>query len=77
MSIQSCGLGHDGVVRAFYSPREVEVLLGISHAKLYRLIDSGRLDARKIDRKTVITVESIRHFIETLPRVSKETVAAE
>jgi excisionase family DNA binding protein len=54
--------------RALYSPRETEVLLGISHATLYRLLAAGKLDARKIGSKTVITAESIERFLEGLPR---------
>ena len=68
MSIHSCGLGRESVQRALYSPRETEAILGISHATLYRLINAGRLDARKIDNKTVITDESIRRFIDALPK---------
>jgi predicted DNA-binding transcriptional regulator AlpA len=71
MSIASCGLGHDGLRRALYSPRETEQILGISHATLYRLINSGRLDARKIDNKTCITDESIRQFIASLLKVGE------
>ena len=66
MSIHSCGLGRDGVQRALYSPRETEAILGISHATLYRLINAGRLDAPKIDNKTVITDESIKAFLLTI-----------
>jgi hypothetical protein len=82
MSIHSCGLGHNGgpplrglyspqgpPARALYSPRETEAILGISHATLYRLINDGRLDARKIDGKTVITDDSIRKFIAELPKI--------
>jgi hypothetical protein len=57
--------------RALYSPRETEALLGISHATCYRLINSGRLDARKIHNKTVITRESIDRFLAELPRVRR------
>ena len=71
MSIHSCGLGHESVQRALYSPRETEAILGISHTTLYRLINTGRLDARKIDNKTVITDESIRRFIEALPKAGE------
>jgi hypothetical protein len=71
MSIHSCGLSREGVQRALYSPRETEAILGISHATLYRLISAGRLDARKIDNKTVITDESIRSFIEGLPKAGE------
>ena len=69
MSIASCGLGRDGVQRELYSPREVEHLLSISHATLYRLINANRLDARKIDGKTVITAASIQNFVAALPKV--------
>ena len=75
MSITSCGLGRDGVQRELYSPREVEHLLSISHATLYRLINANRLDARKIDGKTVITAASIQAFVAALPKIG-EPVAA-
>ena len=71
MSIGSCGLGRDAPVRELYSPREVEHVLPISHATLYRLINAGRLDARKIDGKTVITEQSIRQFIAGLPKIGE------
>lgn len=67
MSIHSCGLGREGTQRALFSPRETEAILGISHATLYRLINTGRLDARKIDGKTVITAASLEAFIDALP----------
>ena len=47
------------------------MILGISHATLYRLINVGRLDARKIDNKTVISDELIRRFIEALPKAGQ------
>jgi predicted DNA-binding transcriptional regulator AlpA len=68
LSIASCGLGRDSVQRELYSPREVEHLLSISHATLYRLINAARLDARKIDGKTVITASSIQNFVADLPK---------
>jgi predicted DNA-binding transcriptional regulator AlpA len=71
MSIHSYGLGRDGVQRELYSPREAEHILSVSHATLYRLINAGRLDARKIDGKTVITEQSIRQFIAGLPKVGE------
>ena len=66
MSIHSCGLSREGA--ALHSPRATEAILGISHATLYRLIANGRLDARKIGNKTVITDESIRQLITGLPK---------
>jgi excisionase family DNA binding protein len=67
MSITSCGLGRDAPLRALYSPREVENILSISHAQLYRLLGAGRLSAVKIGNRTRIPAESIARFIESLP----------
>jgi excisionase family DNA binding protein len=66
MSIPSCGLGRDDT-RLFYAPREAEAILGISHATLYRLIRAGRLDAKKLGAKTLITAESILRLASELP----------
>jgi predicted DNA-binding transcriptional regulator AlpA len=55
--------------RALFSPKEAEGILGISHATLYRLIAAGRLDARKLDGKTVVTATSIGQLIAALPRL--------
>jgi predicted DNA-binding transcriptional regulator AlpA len=71
MSINSSGQGHEGAQPALRSPRETETILGISHATLYRLIASGKLDARKIGQKTVITDDSIRQLISSLPKVGE------
>ena len=71
MSIAACGLGRDHVRRELYSPRETENILGVSHATLYRLINAGRLDARKIDNKTVITATSIEAFLASSPKIGE------
>lgn len=57
----------DWPARAVYSPREVEAITGASHASIYRWIGAGRLDARKLGGKTVITRESLEHFLADLP----------
>ncbi len=66
MSIVSCGLGRDSL-KAFFSPKETEEILGISHATCYRLIKSGELDARKLGSKTIISGESIERLVAELP----------
>jgi excisionase family DNA binding protein len=60
-------------VRALYSPKETETLLSVSHAQLYRLIGAGRLDARKIGSRTLITAESIETFLASLPKIGPES----
>lgn len=54
--------------RELYSPRDAEVILSISHATLYRLIAAGRLDARKLGCKTLVTADSIERLIAELPK---------
>jgi hypothetical protein len=55
--------------RLVYPVKEVEVLLALSHSSVYRAIAAGRLDARKIGGKTVVTWESICRFLASLPKV--------
>ncbi len=55
--------------RALYSPREAEAILGVSHATLYRLIDAGRIEARKLLGKTVIPAASLERLIAELPPI--------
>jgi hypothetical protein len=75
----SCGLGRDNgdpVQRAFYTPREAERILLVSHATLYRLISKGLLDARKLGDKTLITAVSLEQLIDKLPRAQVRQPAA-
>ena len=60
-----------GILKLRGGPRETKAILDISHATLYRLINAGRHDARKIDNKTVITHESICRYIEALPKAGE------
>jgi excisionase family DNA binding protein len=53
--------------RELYSPREVEHILSISHAQLYRLLGAGRLAAVKIGRCSYIPRASIEQFLAELP----------
>jgi len=75
MSTSSFGLlaGPAGSLpaRALYSPRETEQILGLSHATLYRLIAAGRIDARKLGGKTLITAESIDQLVAELPKMGR------
>jgi excisionase family DNA binding protein len=57
--------------RVFYSPKETEAILNVSHATCYQLIAAGKLDARKLGGKTLITVESIERLVAELPKAGK------
>lgn len=44
-------------------------MTGIGRTTLFKLIAEGKLDARKIGRRTLITDESLKKFIADLPRM--------
>jgi len=67
MPISTAILGAGAPQRELYSPREVEHILSISHAQLYRLLGAGRLTAVKIGRATYIPRSSIDQFLAALP----------
>lgn len=71
MTLTPCLPAAPAASQALFSPKDTKAILSVSHATLYRLIKSGRLDARKIAGKTVITRESIESFISLLPRVGQ------
>jgi excisionase family DNA binding protein len=64
------------VARFFFSVRETEAILSISHAQVYRLIASGKLDARKLGNKTLITGESIEKLATQLPKLRRPGAAS-
>jgi hypothetical protein len=42
--------------------------IGRGIATIYELIGSGQLDARKSDGRTLITMESIKRYVASLPK---------
>jgi excisionase family DNA binding protein len=48
------------------------LISGCGRTKLYALIANGQLDARKLGRRTLITDESLRRFLASLPRIGGE-----
>jgi excisionase family DNA binding protein len=48
------------------------LISGCGRTKIYGLIASGALDARKLGRRTLITDESLRRFLASLPRMGGE-----
>jgi excisionase family DNA binding protein len=55
--------------RAAYSIAETLALTGLGRDKLYRLINSGELVARKSGRRTLILASDLQHFLEALPKM--------
>jgi hypothetical protein len=42
----------------------------ISRTRLFSLVKSGEIDARRVGRRTVIVADSLRAYIERQPRVA-------
>jgi excisionase family DNA binding protein len=55
--------------RAAYSIPEVMCALGLCRDSIYKLINSNRLPARKIGRRTVVTASDLQRFLEELPTI--------
>lgn len=48
-------------------------ILGLGTTKLYELIGNGVLDARKCGTRTLITGESLRAYVASLPKANITT----
>jgi excisionase family DNA binding protein len=57
----------------YVPPREAARLLGISRASLYVLLANGQVTARKYGTRTLVSVESLRAYGETLPAWTPES----
>ena len=57
----------DDPSKLFYTTAEARAALGIGLTRLYELIGSGRLRARKLGRTTLIEADSIRALAAALP----------
>ena len=43
-------------------------LVGRCTATIYELLGSGQLEAKKSDNRTLVTMESIKRYVATLPK---------
>ena len=50
-----------------FSVDEAAVRAGVGRDQVYGAIRSGSLDARKWERRTLITAAALQHFLENLP----------
>lgn len=52
--------------KLLHRPKDLQVLLGIGHTTLYRLIGEGKLTVVKIGTATRITDDSVRALVASL-----------
>ena len=43
----------------------------LSRREIYRQFEAGTIDARKLGRRTLVTVDSLRSFVDRLPSLRK------
>jgi hypothetical protein len=55
------------VIPLGYSIEEAKRMIPCGHTKIYELIGEGRLVARKLGRKTIVTAESLHRLVGELP----------
>jgi excisionase family DNA binding protein len=61
--------------RAAFSVAEVSVQTGLGRDSLYAAIRSGRLVARKLGRRTLITEQDLHRFLASLPKAGADQAA--
>jgi Helix-turn-helix domain len=53
-----------------YRPAEAQAALGIKNTKFWQLVKEGHLETRKLGGATVVPAESLRRFVDGLPRAA-------
>ena len=62
---------HIPLGRAAFSVPEIQVQLGICRDRVYGLIREGKLKARKVGRRTLVTSADLQEFLQTLPTLER------
>jgi excisionase family DNA binding protein len=52
-----------------YCAADAKAALGVGNTRFYELIAAGEFDARKMGSRTMITAESLKRYVESLPRI--------
>jgi excisionase family DNA binding protein len=50
-----------------YSIEEIAILAGLGRDSIYEAIRKGQLEARKAGRRTLVTAEAVRRYLDNLP----------
>ncbi len=58
------------------SPEDAAAFAGVGRDAVYRAMTSGKLKAKKLGRRTLITTEALTAWIESLPDYTSDQSAA-
>ena len=50
---------------------DAATFIGLKRSRLYELIADGTIDARKLGSRTVVSIASLRSYVENAPRLSE------
>lgn len=57
------------------SPDQVAKVVGVGRTKIFEAIKEGKLRARKLGRRTIVTDEDLRAWLASLPQVHQGSAA--
>ena len=55
------------IERLAFSVDEAALRAGVGRDKIYAAVKEGKLEARKAGRRTLVTADALRRFIDNLP----------
>ena len=62
-------MADDRIEKLAFSVDEAAMRAGLGRDKIYEAIRGGLLDARKAGRRTLVTAEALRRYLDGLPAV--------
>ncbi len=65
------------LVKLAYSPKQASEATGLGRTAIFQALREGRLERRKVGRRTVIPADSLRAFLAGLPSPNAQAQAAQ
>lgn len=57
----------DGLMKMAYSVDEAAMRAGLGRDAIYSAVREGKLEAKKMGRRTLVTADALRRYLENLP----------
>jgi len=59
----------DAIIKMAFSVDEAAMRTGLGRDKIYAAIRDGNLEARKAGRRTLVTADALRRYLDSLPQL--------